>query len=631
MKIAAVVGNIGCTAGWMAADLGVFVLSYLAAVVFGNDFHFYYDSYGKLEFCIRFFRTPDFWILAGGQCVFFYLCGMYRRIWGYANFRDVVALSLWCAVYNAFFALICETVYRDAKLPNGLYPILCIFDIALLVTIRMWNQIRILFQTKEFKSSGIKTMIVGAGMGGRELLFNIRRTVQDFVPVVFIDDDVRKHGLYLNGLPIHGGRDKIAEAVAKYRVKSIILAIPSIDERSRQEIINVCVATGCKVHIVPSAAEIVNGKVSINQLRDVEVEDLLGREQTLLDIGAIRSYVEDKVVLVTGGGGSIGSELCRQLARYRLRHLVIFDIYENNAYDIEQELRREHPELPLTVLIGSIRDAGRLEDVFRVWHPEIVFHAAAHKHVPLMEESPFEAMKNNCLGTLNVARAAKKFNARRFIQISTDKAVYPTNVMGCSKRLCEMIIQSMNEPGKTEFVAVRFGNVLGSNGSVIPLFKKQIARRKPVTVTHPEITRYFMTIPEAARLVIQAGALAGGGEIFILNMGKPFKILTLAENLIRLSGLRPYEDIPIEFCGLRPGEKLYEELSLAEEGMTPSAHDQIFISNPIPFDRDKLEAFLRELPDLIASGDRELLIRTLKAVVPTFYPERAGEWRRQDA
>ena len=611
---------------WIVVDFFVFVAAYLLAVLFSNDFHIMYDAQGKIAFTMTFFFSWKFWLFALLQPLFFLVSGIYRKIWGYANFRDIVILCVYCAGYCLFFAIICETVLADHKLPNGLYPIICIFNAAFLIVVRMGNQLLMMLQSNELQVESIPTMIIGAGIGGRELLFNMRRTSKQYRPVVFIDDDKSKHNRYLNDVLVYGGRDMIAEAVKKFRIKTIILAIPSLSSNDKRDLLDICAKTGCKLQMVPSVTEIAGGMIAVSQLKEVEVEDLLGRDEVQINLEEIHGYLDGKCVMVSGGGGSIGSEICRQLVKYcNLKQLILLDIYENNAYDIEQELRQDYPDLQLNVLIASVRDQARLNDIFEQYRPDIIFHAAAHKHVPLMESSPFEAMKNNVLGTWNMAQTAKKFNVHRFILISTDKAVWPTNVMGCSKRICEMIIQFLCEPGSTEFAAVRFGNVLGSNGSVIPLFKKQIAQRKPLTVTHPDIVRYFMTIPEAAKLVVQAGALAKGGEIFILDMGKPFKIIDLAEKLVKLSGLKPYEDIPITFCGLRPGEKLYEELSLAEEGMSKSAHSKIMISNPVAFDRQKLSEFMEQLPELIERNDRDELYSTLKSFVSTFVPERAGK------
>ena len=386
--------------------------------------------------------------------------------------------------------------------------------------------------------------------------------------------------------------------VEKFKIQKIIFAIPAIAAEEKKNILEICKETGCEIQIVPAVYQLVNGEVRVSQIRPVEIEELLGREPIRMDLKEISSYVRDKVVLVTGGGGSIGSELCRQIAAYGAKQLLIFDIYENNAYDIEQELKRRHPELNLVALIGSVRDKGCLEKVFQTYHPQLVFHAAAHKHVPLMETSPNEAIKNNVFGTYNTARLANEYGVEKFVLISTDKAVNPTNIMGASKRMCEMVVQMMSRNSKgTQFAAVRFGNVLGSNGSVIPLFKKQIAEGGPVTVTDPKIIRYFMTIPEAVSLVLTAGSYAKGGEIFVLDMGEPVKIVDLATNLIKLSGLKPGRDIEIKFTGLRPGEKLYEELLMAEEGLHKTDNNLIFIGEPIEMDDEKFLMQLAELKD----------------------------------
>ena len=434
-----------------------------------------------------------------------------------------------------------------------------------------------------------------------------------------IDDDRRKAGSYIHGVKVVGGRETILENAAKYHIDEIIIAIPSAPKAEVRKILEICKQTKCELKTLPGIYQLVNGEVNVSQLRRVDVADLLGREQIQVDLESIASYVRDKVVLVTGGGGSIGSELCRQLANHAPKLLIIFDIYENGAYDIQQELKRAHPELKLEVLIGSVRNSRRVNRIFKEYHPDIIYHAAAHKHVPLMEDSPNEAIKNNVLGTWKVAEAAVTYGAEKFVMISTDKAVNPTNIMGASKRICEMIVQAYNGKGKTDFVAVRFGNVLGSNGSVIPLFKKQIAEGGPVTVTHPNIIRYFMTIPEAVSLVLQAGAFAKGGEIFVLEMGEPVRILDLAINLIRLSGYVPGEDIQIKFTGLRPGEKLYEEMLLEEEGLQETANKLIHIGKPIEFDETE---FFKELSELkeeaYEEADAEQIREWVKRLVPTY-------------
>ena len=410
-----------------------------------------------------------------------------------------------------------------------------------------------------------------------------------------IDDDKNKWGRFIQGIKVVGGRDKIIESADLYDIDEIFLAIPSASPAQIKDILEICKETNCKLRSLPGLYQLVNGEVNVSKLRDVEVEDLLGREPIRVDIDSILGYVQNKVVLVTGGGGSIGSELCRQIARHRPKTLIVLDIYENNAYDIQQELVRKYPNLKLEVLIGSVRNTSRIESVMEHYRPDVVFHAAAHKHVPLMEDSPNEAIKNNVFGTYKTARAADKYGVKKFVLISTDKAVNPTNIMGASKRMCEMIVQTFSKYSRTEYVIVRFGNVLGSNGSVIPLFKKQMEAGGPVTVTHPDIIRYFMTIPEAVSLVLQAGAYAHGGEIFVLDMGEPVKIADLAKNLIRLSGYTLGVNMEIKYTGLRPGEKLYEELLTKEEGLQKTANNLIFIGKPLEFDEVHFLSQLREL------------------------------------
>lgn len=469
--------------------------------------------------------------------------------------------------------------------------------------------------------TGNRIMIIGAGESCNMLIKEITNSSYINGQVkCLIDDDPAKIGKYVQGIKVVGNRDTILHNARKYEIDEIIIALPSASKKNIKEITNICKESDCELKILPGMYQLVNGEVGISNLRHVEVEDLLGREPITVNVDSIAEYVRGKVVLVTGGGGSIGSELCRQIARHIPKQLIILDIYENNAYDIKQELERKYPRLNLEVLIGSVRNTSRVNYIFEKYHPDIVYHAAAHKHVPLMEDSPNEAIKNNVFGTLKTVRAADKYGTQRFVLISTDKAVNPTNIMGASKRMCEMIVQMYNTRSKTEFVAVRFGNVLGSNGSVIPLFKKQIAHGGPVTVTHPDIIRYFMTIPEAVSLVIEAGLYAKGGEIFVLDMGEPVKILDLAENLIRLSGYTPYEDIPIVFTGLRPGEKLYEELLMDEEGLKDTQNKMIHIGRPIEIDEERFE---KELEALKRATDKEEEdIRPLiKQIVPTYNPK----------
>uniref|UniRef100_UPI002603FFDA polysaccharide biosynthesis protein n=1 Tax=Clostridium sp. TaxID=1506 RepID=UPI002603FFDA len=440
-----------------------------------------------------------------------------------------------------------------------------------------------------------------------------------------IDDNKAKIGRNILGIKILGNREKLLEIVEDKNIEVIIIALPSTDESNRKEIIDICKKTSCNIKIVPSFYEFIDENIPLKSIKNVDIEDLLGRKQIQLNNEEISNYINNKTVLVTGGGGSIGSELCRQISKFGPKKLIIFDIYENNAYDIQNELKYNYPNLDLEVLIGSVRDRNRIEDIYKTYKPNLVFHAAAHKHVPLMEDSPFEAIKNNVFGTYNVAEFASKYKVERFVLISTDKAVNPTNIMGATKRLCEMIIQSMEKISSTKYVAVRFGNVLGSNGSVIPLFKKQIENGGPVTLTHKDITRFFMTIPEAAQLVLQSGAFAKGGEIFILDMGKPVKIYDLASDLIRLSGLKLGEDIEIKVTGLRPGEKLYEELLMSEEGIKETKHKSIFIGKPIFEDIDALRKNLKDLEEVVKENNKLKLNLKMKEIVKTYKSEAIFE------
>ena len=437
-------------------------------------------------------------------------------------------------------------------------------------------------------------------------------------PVCFVDDDKNKLGMTISSVKVMGNRHDIPRLVRENNIEAIVIAIPTISVQDRAEIVKICKDTGCKLKIMPGIYELLNGEVTVKEIRDVNIHDLLGREPVVLEDEGIKEYISGKVVIIPGGGGSIGSEISRQVLKYGPKKLIIFDNYENTAYNLENELRGRYPDVEIKVLIGSIRDRNRLENVFKEYKPDVVFHAAAHKHVPLMEESPSEAILNNAFGTLNLTETADKYHVKKFVMLSTDKAVNPTNVMGATKRICEMIIQAMDAQSETEFVAVRFGNVLGSNGSVIPLFNKQIAEGGPVTVTDKNITRFFMTIPEAAQLVLQAGAFAKGGEIFILDMGKPVKIYDLAKDLIRLSGFVPGEDIKIEITGLRPGEKLYEEVLMDEEGIRKTAHNKIFVAQPASYDINELKAKLRNTQQMCENGDNAALVRKLKEIVPTY-------------
>ena len=555
--------------------------------------------------------------------IVFNLFRLYKSVWRYASDTELVnnaVAALLCAVLQPVVCWIC-----GQSLPDS-YPFYYgVFLLFFTAGIRFSYRILRMFQNRRLsRRSGLtkfNCMIVGAGAAGNAILKEIETSHYLNMHVAcVVDDNPGCHGKYLRGIPIVGGRECIPECVEKYDVDEIIIAIPSASRVSLRPILDICKETGCRLRILPGMYQLISGDVNVSQLREVQIEDLLGRDPIEVNVDDIIGYVWKKVVLVTGGGGSIGSELCRQIAQHGPRQLIVFDIYENNAYALQRELQNKYPELNLVVLIGSVRNTARVEDVFKTYRPQIVYHAAAHKHVPLMEDSPREAIKNNVFGTLKVARAADRYGVKRFVMISTDKAVNPTNIMGASKRICEMIIQNQNRKSRTEFVAVRFGNVLGSNGSVIPLFKKQIADGGPVTVTDPHMVRYFMTIPEAVSLVLQAGAYARGGEIFVLDMGEPMNILDLAKNLIKLSGLRVDEDIKIEIIGLRPGEKMYEELLMEEEGLQETANKMIHIGSPIEFDAEKFEQQLDRLYEAASSEEGDIR-QMVKEIVPTYQYE----------
>lgn len=557
----------------------------------------------------------------------FYIFKTYSVLWRFSRISDLLRVFVGMVVaLGALF--ICQmAVYGKAiSAPAMLLTFFLTFFLTVVFRLCMKDIIlRVSSREADEKTSADKLkgniMIIGAGCAASMIINELRdNKVNNCKFRCAIDDDPAKKNTYILGIKVYGDRNSIIEAAEKFQIDTILFAIPSCDNKEKVEILNICKETGCELKIVPSIYQMMNsGEKGISKkIRKVQIEDLLGREPISLDINRIIDYVAGRTVLVTGGGGTIGSELCRQIAEHDPKRLVIFDIYENNAYDIQNELRRKYPELDLVTLIGSVRDSKRLESVFKTYRPDIVYHAAAHKHVPLMEDSPNEAIKNNVFGTLKTAQCADKYGARKFVLISTDKAVNPTNIMGASKRMCEMIIQSYNKRSETEFVAVRFGNVLGSNGSVIPLFKKQIEAGGPVTVTDPDIIRYFMTIPEAVTLVLQAGASAKGGEIFVLDMGKPVKILTLAENLIKLSGFTPHKDIKIEFIGLRPGEKLYEEMLMAEEGLKETENKLIHIGQPIEFDENEFFAALDNLRK--AMYDDTVDMRAIVSeIVPTYH------------
>lgn len=539
---------------------------------------------------------------------------VYKSMWTYASITELINIMIACTIYE-----IIEFIYKNAfnlDMPNSYYLIKLFLLYIFISAIRFSYRIaRALRDYERVRLGYTNTMIIGAGEAGRLLITEIYNNKENFKNKIccIIDDDKNKIGGYIKNIPIVGNRTKIKEFVNKYNIEEIIIAMPSITREKLNLILDECQKTKCEIKTLPSLSELV-GKPTMKKVRPISYEDFLGRKEIVVDLKTISSSLENKRILVTGGGGSIGSELCRQIAKCKPSELIIFDIYENNAYDIEQELIRNYPELNLKTIIGSVRDYDRLENVFKLYKPEYVFHAAAHKHVPLMEKSPNEAIKNNCLGTLNVVKLSDIYKVKKFVLISTDKAVRPTNVMGATKRICEMIIQTYNKKSKTDFVAVRFGNVLGSNGSVIPLFLKQIENGGPVTVTHKDITRFFMTIPEAVSLILQAFIYAKGGEIFVLDMGEPVKIYDLAKKIIRCKGLEPGIDIKIKITGLRPGEKLYEELLMDEEGLQETPNKLIHIGKPIEMNN---KVFLKELDKLISyayKNDKDIKEKLAKVV-----------------
>lgn len=638
-------------------DVLIILVSYLAALLLRFDLKF---SMIPVMYIDGYLWTMPYYVMI--TLVVFYVCRLYHSIW---RFASVAELRMILTAYMILgVAYIAGMLFMDMHMPRSYYFMGYIISFCLTTAVRFsYRLLRFYANSNEVAASEEKidrVMVIGAGAAGQALIKEMINSEKLHTQVVcIIDDNPNKKGRMLEGVPIVGNRYSIPEMVKKYHVTRIVYSIPATTGKNRKDILNICKDTGCRMQTVPGVYQLMNGEVSVSKLRNVEITDLLGRAQVKVNMDEIFESIGGKTLLVTGGGGSIGSELCRQIAGHEPELLVIFDIYENNAYDIEQELKASYPNLNLKVLIGSVRDSKRINWVFETYKPEIVYHAAAHKHVPLMENSPCEAIKNNVVGTYKTAYAAMMNGCQRFVLISTDKAVNPTNIMGASKRLCEMVVQSMNmvshnghtdwlprlgghrkdtldalhdnegqayvsenpasEAGTgTEFVAVRFGNVLGSNGSVIPLFKRQIEKGGPVTVTHPDIIRYFMTIPEAVSLVLQAGTYAKGGEIFVLDMGAPVKIDTLARNLIKLSGYTPDVDIKVTYTGLRPGEKLYEEKLMAEEGMEKTPNDLIHIGKPIEMD---VQEFFKQLEVLAAYGyaNSEKIRDIVAAIVPTYH------------
>lgn len=601
--------------------LDVFLINIAAFLALFVRFELDYAMLAETEF------LDTFWSYAGINTMttvaVFALFKLYNSLWEFASTTELTRIGI-ASLASALLYLLGITLMK-LPVPRS-FPIMYALFLGVLcgLTRFAYRALR-RYRAGLHSTGGKRTMLIGGGQAGAMVLREFMYSEHSENRVVcIIDDDKSKHGSYLRGVRIVGGTEDIPEAARKYNVEEIVLAIPSASRRQRLHILETCQQTDCRLRTLPGLYQIANGEVNIQKIREVDIEDLLGRDTVRIDLDEVAGYITGKVVLVTGGGGSIGSELCRQAAAQHPKQLIIFDIYENNAYDIQMELQRTHPELDLIVLIGSVRDTQRVRSVFEQYRPDLVCHAAAHKHVPLMEVSPFEAIKNNVFGTYNVARAADEFGTKRFILISTDKAVNPTNVMGASKRICEMIVQMMNDRSATEYVAVRFGNVLGSAGSVIPLFRKQIKAGGPVTVTHRDVTRYFMTIPEAVQLIFQAGAYARGGEIFVLDMGDPVRIDDLARKMIRLSGLEPDVDIPIVYTGLRPGEKLYEELLLSEEGMKKTRNNLIYIGHEIEFDKAEFEENLMLLK-VMDETDADALRDKIAEIVPTYCEQKRLE------
>ncbi|MDO4380635.1 MAG: nucleoside-diphosphate sugar epimerase/dehydratase [Clostridia bacterium] len=581
-------------------------------------FEFDYAELAETQFLKAFLNAAPASTVA--TIAFFMIFRLYSVVWEYAGLNDMIRLFIACILSTGFDWLYIRI--SPYTVPRSYSILRYLILVTIFVCVRFSGRLSrgmFLFSKKGAKK---RTMLIGAGQSGDIVLREMQSSTHAKNNIVcIIDDDRMKVGKRIRNVRIIGTREDIVSAVKKYRIEEIIFAIPSATAEQRRSLVKICQQTDCKLLTLPAIYQLANGEVSVQKIRSVDVLDLLGRDAIKINLDEISGYLGGKTVIVTGGGGSIGSELCRQIAKHNIKKLVIFDIYENNAYSIQQELLKNYPELSLEVLIGSVRDQKRVFEIFEKYRPDIVFHAAAHKHVPLMEDSPAEAIKNNVFGTYNVALAADRFGAKKMVLISTDKAVNPTNVMGASKRICEMIIEMMSKKSKTVFAAVRFGNVLGSNGSVIPLFKKQIANGGPVTVTHKDIIRYFMTIPEAVSLVLQAGSYAKDGEIFVLDMGEPVRIDDLARNMIRLSGFEPDVDIKIKYTGLRPGEKLYEELLLDTEGIEKTENDLIFIGHPVGIDESKLLSHLSVLESAQDMTGEELR-KEVSSVVKEYSYER---------
>ncbi len=601
----------------MFIDIILISMSFILAIIF--RFYIEGTSFNETLVLIEIFAL-QIGLSVFTMIIFQWLMKQYQSIWTVAGFEDFMlgALSLMGGTMINLFI----SIFLSNRLPYLVTMLAGLLSIMFCNGIRLqWRIMRraINSRIQQLDGNPDRVLIYGAGMGGAMVSKEYRQHPNLNKKVIgFIDDDKEKMGTYIGKVPILGMIDDLVQLVEKYEISEVVVAIANIDQNSLSYVFKTMNPIGVVVKVMPGFFEMIDGRLNIGMMKEVSVEDLLARESIQLDHDGISDYLEDQIVMVTGGGGSIGSELCRQIVKFNPKQLIIVDIYENNAYDLQNELLYNYPGLNLVTLIASVRDRNRLNQIYEKYQPEVVFHAAAHKHVPLMEVSPSEAIKNNVVGTLNCAELAHDHQVKRFVLISTDKAVNPTNVMGATKRLCEMVIQSLNPVSQTEFVAVRFGNVLGSNGSVVPLFKKQIAKGGPITLTHKDITRYFMTIPEAAQLVLQAGGFAQGGEIFVLDMGKPVKIYDLAENLIKLSGYEPHVDIKIEVTGLRPGEKLYEELLMDEEGLQQTRNEKIFIGKPGDFELTTIKSNIKELLDIATSKGVTELKNKLKEVVPTY-------------
>ncbi len=607
---------------WWSIALTLFICDALSILIA-------YGSALWIRFDFRISHVPSeyyyIWLKSLGIHIVLSLCvynisGLYKSLWKYVSIAEMQRTLFASGISALLHIITVQLLYGE--MPASYYLIGWLLEFIFITGVRYsYRGARKIRNIMEQKSDKLEhVMVIGAGEAGRTLIKELVNSEYVSAKVCcIIDDDICKQGRLMNGFKIVGGRESIKDAVEEYKIHRIIFAIPTATPKERKAILDICSDTGCDIQVLPGIYQMVNGEVSLSSLREVSVEELLGRDPIEVNTDEILTHVKDKVIMVTGGGGSIGSELCRQIAAHNPKRLVIVDMYENNAYDIQQELKMNYDKLNLDVIVASVRDTRRMDNVFDTFRPDIVYHAAAHKHVPLMEVSPQEAVKNNVFGTYKTAAAAMKYGVRKFVLISTDKAVNPTSIMGATKRICEMIVQNFNRASSTEFVAVRFGNVLGSNGSVIPLFKKQIKAGGPVTVTHPDIIRYFMTIPEAVSLVLQAGAYGKGGEIFVLDMGEPVKIDTLARNLIKLSGMTPDVDIKIEYTGLRPGEKLYEELLMKEEGLKKTANRMIFIGKPIDMNYETFEQELAEIKEAAENNREEEVKKMIGRIVKTYH------------